>query len=465
MPPRKRAASSAADEETPARRPRRTRTPAAAVATKSPYFEHGGDEHEDEDEDDGHVPVSSARKPRGRPPTRSSKATAVAAAAAVGNDTPAKRGRGRPKNKVQAPPAESEEEVDYVEKEDVKKKEEEEAYVGQEDGENDDDDDDDGGRTVTVIPLKQLRPDGGVRYKNDRLHPNTMLFIQELKVHNQRPWLKSNDGEFRRALKNFYTYIETFTPLLVGIDDTIPGELPIKDVVFRIYRDTRFSKDPTPYKPYFSAAWSRTGRKGPYAVYYMHCEPSPIDDGVSSKGKGKGKGKGTGDKPLDEWSTSKGSGGCMLAGGLWCPGKDALALLRRSIDERPRRWRRVLGDPVLAHEFFGGHHKGGDDDQEAMVRAFAEHSSSGALKTRPRDYSPDHRDIALLKLRNFVLTKRIPEEIFTAPGGQRRIAEIFGAMAGFVSFLNSIVMPDPVLDGQNDADDDDAADDDDDDEN
>jgi hypothetical protein len=38
--------------------------------------------------------------------------------------------------------------------------------------------------------------------------------------------------------------------------------------------DIRFSKDPTPYKTYFSAAWSRTGRKGPYAHYYIHIQPN-----------------------------------------------------------------------------------------------------------------------------------------------------------------------------------------------
>jgi uncharacterized protein (DUF2461 family) len=36
--------------------------------------------------------------------------------------------------------------------------------------------------------------------------------------------------------------------------------------------DIRFSKDPTPYKTYFSAAWSRTGRKGPYAHYYVQIQ-------------------------------------------------------------------------------------------------------------------------------------------------------------------------------------------------
>jgi hypothetical protein len=38
--------------------------------------------------------------------------------------------------------------------------------------------------------------------------------------------------------------------------------------------DIRFSKDPTPYKTYFSAAWSRTGRKGPYAHYFIQIQPN-----------------------------------------------------------------------------------------------------------------------------------------------------------------------------------------------
>ena len=37
---------------------------------------------------------------------------------------------------------------------------------------------------------------------------------------------------------------------IIDVDETIP-ELPAKDVVFRIHRDIRFSKDPTPYKVNF----------------------------------------------------------------------------------------------------------------------------------------------------------------------------------------------------------------------
>lgn len=77
---------------------------------------------------------------------------------------------------------------------------------------------------------------------------------------------------FRQAEKDFQTFVSKLSEIVCDKDSTIP-ELPIKDIIYRIYRDMRFSSDPTPYKPYFSVTWSRTGRKGPYAHYYLHIQP------------------------------------------------------------------------------------------------------------------------------------------------------------------------------------------------
>ena len=43
---------------------------------------------------------------------------------------------------------------------------------------------------------------------------------------------------------------------------------------------------------------------------------------------------------------------------------------------------------------------------------FAQHSCHDALKTKPRDYPADHESIALLKLRSFWLSKRVPDELW-----------------------------------------------------
>ena len=59
----------------------------------------------------------------------------------------------------------------------------------------------------------------------------------------------AHDGEYRRALKDWQSFVETATQTIIEVDETVP-ELPIKDVIFRIYRDIRFSKIKTPYKVY-----------------------------------------------------------------------------------------------------------------------------------------------------------------------------------------------------------------------
>lgn len=56
-----------------------------------------------------------------------------------------------------------------------------------------------------------------------------------------------HDPEYRRSLKDWESFVETLTDKIIEADETVP-ELPLKDVIFRIYRDIRFSKDPTPYK-------------------------------------------------------------------------------------------------------------------------------------------------------------------------------------------------------------------------
>lgn len=304
---------------------------------------------------------------------------------------------------------------------------------------NEDDDDDDEDNLVTFIPHVKLRELNGVEYADEKLHKNTLLFLKDLKANNVRSWLKSNDAEYRRSLTDWNSFIETLTPRIVDVDDTIP-ELPAKDIVFRIYRDIRFSKDPTPYKPHYSAVWSRAGRKGPYACYYLHCEPG---------------------------------GKSFVGGGLWHPEAESLRRLRASIDERPRRWKKALvEDDRLRRTFLPKAKKG---DEKSIFKAFAVANANDALKKKPRDYPQDHRYIDLLKLRNFTISKKISDDVFTSDDGVDQLMEIFRDMVGYVSItsyrfchswpvahtyyatlqiahLNSIVMPE---DGDDDDDEDD----------
>ncbi|OTA95606.1 hypothetical protein M434DRAFT_196467 [Hypoxylon sp. CO27-5] len=262
---------------------------------------------------------------------------------------------------------------------------------------------------MQCVAAVQLRDTDGVDYEDTRLHKNTLLFLKDLRANNKRSWLKTNDGEYRRSLKDWESFVETLTPKIIDADDTIP-ELPIKDVVFRIYRDIRFSKDPTPYKPHYSAAWSRTGRKGPYACYYVHVEP----------------------------------GRCMVGGGLWHPDNEALARLRASIDERPHRIRRVLMNPRFRKTFLPN----AKANEKSVLSAFAAANKENALKTKPKLLH--HKDIELLKLRNYTIGKKLDDKDLLAEDAQDRVMSVISAMVEFVTFLNSVVRPDPNLDSDSD---------------
>ncbi|GKT70826.1 LOW QUALITY PROTEIN: glycoside hydrolase family 92 protein [Colletotrichum tofieldiae] len=73
-------------------------------------------------------------------------------------------------------------------------------------------------------------------------------------------------------------------------------------------------------------------------------------------------------------------------------------------------------------------------------------------------YLADHRDIELLKLRNFTISKKIDDRIFTEEDAQDKVCEVIAAMHPFITFLNSVVMPDLNLDEEDDSEDEDEND-------
>ncbi|KAL4917771.1 hypothetical protein BDW62DRAFT_201555 [Aspergillus aurantiobrunneus] len=263
------------------------------------------------------------------------------------------------------------------------------------------------GKEVFIEKPKARGP-GDVPYNDDTLHPNTILFLKDLTKNNERQWLKAHDADYRASKKDWDSFVETLTEKIIEKDGTIP-ELPAKDLVFRIHRDIRFSKDPTPYKTHFSAAWSRTGKKGPYAAYYVHCQP----------------------------------GASFVGSGLWHPEADKLALLRDDIDGNSQGLKVVLRSSGMRREFFDGI----PDDEDKAVKAFVSQNSESALKTRPKGYEYDNENIQLLRLRSFTIGKRLPDADLLSSDAQEKIAALIGIMEPFVTYLNSVVMPDPADQG------------------
>ncbi|KAL1970338.1 hypothetical protein VTN77DRAFT_5498 [Rasamsonia byssochlamydoides] len=257
------------------------------------------------------------------------------------------------------------------------------------------------------IKKPKARDPGDIPYQDHTIHPNTMLFLKDLKENNERQWLKAHDADYRNSKKDWDSFVESLTEKIIEKDETIP-ELPAKDLVFRIHRDIRFSNDPTPYKTHFSAAWSRTGKKGPYAAYYVHLQP----------------------------------GSCFVGSGLWMPEASKLALLREDIDRNSQRLKAILRSAGMRREIFNGI----PDDESEAVKAFVNQNRESALKTKPKGYEQDNPNIELLRLRSFTVGKPLSDEDLLSPNAQEKIVDLIGVMVPFVTYLNGVVMPDPVDD-------------------
>ena len=199
---------------------------------------------------------------------------------------------------------------------------------------------------AVFIERPKARGDMGIKYVPEKIHPATMEFLADLKKNNDRIWLKAHDADFRTSWKDFESFVEVLSEKIAEIDDTVP-ELPPKDLVFRIYRDVRFSSDPTPYKPHFSVAFSRTGRKGPYAAYYIQIQPG---------------------------------GKSFVGSGLWHPDAAPLALLRTDIDQHPENIKNVLLDTDVRKHLLGASSK----DTKKVLQAFCKQNAENALKTKPK---------------------------------------------------------------------------------
>ncbi|MCF8238989.1 MAG: DUF2461 domain-containing protein [Saprospiraceae bacterium] len=90
--------------------------------------------------------------------------------------------------------------------------------------------------------------------------PAFIDFFHQLEINNDRDWFSAHKPLYEKEVKKPF---EVFVGDLIDRMQAVDRNLLItpKDAIFRIYRDTRFSKDKTPYKTQVSAIISPGGRK------------------------------------------------------------------------------------------------------------------------------------------------------------------------------------------------------------
>lgn len=190
----------------------------------------------------------------------------------------------------------------------------------------------------------------------------TLDFLQDLEVNNERPWFEANRQRYEDHVK---------APMLRFITDL---QAPMRSVsrhvvveprvqggsMFRIHRDQRFAKDAPPYKTNTGAQFRHEQGRDVHAPgFYFHLEP----------------------------------GNCGMAAGTWTPPTPVLTQVREAIVDSPGAWTRVRNQVLV-----DGWELAGDD----------------VLKRAPKGFAPDHPHIDDLRRKSFAVWHHLDEDEVTS---------------------------------------------------
>lgn len=212
--------------------------------------------------------------------------------------------------------------------------------------------------------------------------PASLLqFLKELKLNNNREWFTANKAWYQTELGYFKTWSDALLERMYAYDNIESLNL------FRIYRDVRFSKDKSPYKPHFSGHLTRA-TKWLRGGYYFHIEAE----------------------------------GSFLGGGFWDPEADDLKRIRRELAADPQTLRQIIADP-------------------SFIKTFGTLQGE-RLKGAPQGYAKDHPAIDLLQLKQFLVSRAFTDEEVLAPNFLDEVVLTFRNMRPFFDYMSEVLTTD-----------------------
>lgn len=224
-------------------------------------------------------------------------------------------------------------------------------------------------------------------------------FLIDLRANNDREWFNANKGRYKEAEGIFNAFAEQLMALVAEFDESTKG-LTLRETTYRIYRDTRFSHDKTPYKTHFGVYICPGGKKSGNGGYYFHVEPRSPKTG----------------SPENSREESGGMiGSHLLDVGIYMPEPAVLKSVRDEIFDN--------GDAVLA------------SISRAHAAAGWELDRSNSLKRTPTGYPTDGGWDEYLKLKDFHLSKTADDAYILSPDLARRAAADFRAAFDFMTLM------------------------------
>lgn len=214
------------------------------------------------------------------------------------------------------------------------------------------------------------------------INPETLNFLQNLTINNNRDWFNENKAAYTEAQENVIAFLDGLIKEMSGFDEEL-GKIDGKKSLFRIYRDTRFSKDKSPYKTNFGASLGM-GKGSQKGGYYLHLEP----------------------------------GKSFLAGGIYMPESSVLKEVRKEISLYSEDFLKII-------------------NQKDFKKHFPELDQDDKLKKIPQGFEKENPMSEYLKLKNFIVVYSLKDEEITDKNAIKNLTKIFKLIKPFNDFLNA----------------------------
>jgi uncharacterized protein (TIGR02453 family) len=215
-----------------------------------------------------------------------------------------------------------------------------------------------------------------------RFTDRTLKFLRSLKRNNRRDWFNAHKDEYEAHVRQ--PMIAMIERLADDFRDFAPELIASpKASLYRIYRDTRFSPNKTPYKTHAAAVFPPRGLpKHEGAGLYFHISPDEV------------------------W----------IGGGIYAPQTPQLVALREHIAANVEHLRSIVEAPSFRRRV-------GAIEGQRLLRV-------------PRGYPKEHEAAEFLKFRQFIAGRELPGGFTTSPKFHATVLTVFREVMPFARFLN-----------------------------
>jgi uncharacterized protein (TIGR02453 family) len=213
--------------------------------------------------------------------------------------------------------------------------------------------------------------------------PEAIQFFKGLCRNNTREWFQPRKERYEKHVKepmvNLVTLLNSELARIAPEYVTDP-----KKAIFRIYRDTRFSADKTPYKDHIAAHFTpRRQEKDGAGSFYFSLSHKGID----------------------------------IAGGIWHPSPQAMLAVRGHIAQTHEEFRHILSDKNL--------------------RKLMGELAGDELTRVPKGFDSGHPAVDLIKKKDWILFVKVDPSLVTSPKLFQEVTTRFRVLAPFIEYLNT----------------------------